>query len=312
MKKKVLISDAMHPSIIPTLTELNFEVDYFPEITRSMILEKLHQYFGLIIRSKTVIDKELIDKGKDLKFIARAGAGLDQIDMAYANGKGIEIINAPEGNRDAVGEHALGMLLALLNHMHRADRQVRLKNWQREMNRGNELHGKIVGIIGYGNMGRALAKRLSGFECTVLAYDKYLKKYSDQYARETNMDEIFQKAEILSFHIPLTTETKGMANDEYFKKFHSDLFLINTARGEIIPIKTLLNQLLTGKIRGAALDVLEVEKFDKLNNEQELILTELFKLDNVIFTPHVAGWSEESYIKINQTLAKKIKLLKLA
>lgn len=312
MKKKVLISDAMHPSIIPTLTELNFEVDYFPEITRSMILEKLHQYFGLIIRSKTVIDKELIDKGKDLKFIARAGAGLDQIDLAYANGKGIEIINAPEGNRDAVGEHALGMLLALLNHMHRADRQVRLKNWQREMNRGNELHGKIVGIIGYGNMGRALAKRLSGFECTVLAYDKYLKKYSDQYARETNMDEIFQKAEILSFHIPLTTETKGMANDEYFKKFHSDLFLINTARGEIIPIKTLLNQLLTGKIRGAALDVLEVEKFDKLNNEQELILTELFKLDNVIFTPHVAGWSEESYIKINQTLAKKIKLLKLA
>ncbi len=312
MKNKVLISDAMHPSIIPTLSELNFEVDYFPEITREKILDSLHHYYGLIIRSKTVIDRELIDCGRNLKFIARAGAGLDQIDIDYTTKKAIEIINAPEGNKDAVGEHAIGMLLALFNHMVRADRQVRVKNWQREQNRGIELHGKTVGLVGYGNMGQAFAKRLSGFDCEVIAYDKYKKGFSDNFAREVTLGELYEKTQILSFHIPLNSETRHLANEEYFRNFNQNIYLINTARGEIIPLKTLLNQLLSGKIRGAALDVLEVEKFQNLSDEQNLILNELFKLDNVIFTPHVAGWSEESYIKINQTLAKKIKLLKLA
>jgi len=259
-----------------------------------------------------VIDRELIDCGRNLKFIARAGAGLDQIDIDYTTKKAIEIINAPEGNKDAVGEHAIGMLLALFNHMVRADRQVRVKNWQREQNRGIELHGKTVGLVGYGNMGQAFAKRLSGFDCEVIAYDKYKKGFSDNFAREVTLGELYEKTQILSFHIPLNSETRHLANEEYFRNFNQNIYLINTARGEIIPLKTLLNQLLSGKIRGAALDVLEVEKFQNLSDEQNLILNELFKLDNVIFTPHVAGWSEESYIKINQTLAKKIKLLKLA
>ncbi len=312
MKQKVLISDAMHPSIIPTLSELNFEVDYFPDITRDQILESLHQYVGLIIRSKTVIDKELIDSGSQLAFIARAGAGLDQIDLTYAKKQGLSIINAPEGNRDAVGEHAVGMLLNLFNHINRADQQVRSLNWQREFNRGVELSGKTVGIIGYGNMGSAFAQRLSGFDCEVIAYDKYKKNYSNEYVEEVELEEIFEKAEVISFHVPLTKETRLMANDDFFKKFKNNIYLINTSRGEILPLKSLLNQLLSGKVNAAALDVLENEKFQQLSNEQKLVLNELFKLDNVVFTPHVAGWSKESYIKINQTLAKKIKLLKLA
>lgn len=311
MSKKVLISDAMHHSIVPTLSELGFEIDYFPDVTREKMLEILHEYFGLIIRSKTVIDRGLIDHAPALKFIARAGAGLDQIDLDYAKEKNIEIINAPEGNRDAVGEHALGMLLCLMNHMCRADRQIRDQEWKREFNRGIELHGKTVGIVGYGNMGQAFAQRLLGFECEVLAYDKYKTGFSDDYAREATLDELYEKAEVVSFHVPLTPETRSMANDDFFKKFHKNIFLINTARGEILPLKTLLNQVLSGKVIAAALDVLENEKFEKLNNEQELVLHELFKLDNILFTPHVAGWSQESYIKINQTLAKKIKLLNL-
>ena len=312
MKKKVLISDAMHPSIVPTLSELNFEVDYFPEITREQILQTLHQYVGLIIRSKTVIDKELIDSGKNLTFIARAGAGLDQMDLTYAKLKNVNIINAPEGNRDAVGEHAMGMLLNLFNHINRADQQVRMFTWNREQNRGVELCGKTVGIIGYGNMGSSFAQRLSGFDCEVRAYDKYKKKFTDEYAKESSLENIFEVADIISFHVPLTKETRLMASDEFFKRFQKSIYLINTSRGEILSLKTLLNQLLSGKVIAAALDVLENEKFNTLTGEQKLVLNELFKLNNVVFTPHVAGWSKESYIKINQTLAKKIKLLKLA
>ncbi len=312
MKKKVLISDAMHPSIIPTLSELNFEVDYFPDITREQILESLHQYCGLIIRSKTIIDKELIDRGENLTFIARAGAGLDQIDLTYAKENNIHLLNAPEGNRDAVGEHAIGMLLNLFNHINRSDRQVRSMEWKREFNRGVELNGKTVGIIGYGNMGSSFAKRLSGFDCRVISYDKYKKGFADDYTEEVSLHDIFEQADIVSFHVPLTRETRLMVDDGFIGNFKKNIYLINTARGEILSLKALLNQLLAGKISGAALDVLENEKFDQLTNEQALVLKELFKLDNIIFTPHVAGWSKESYIKINQTLAKKIKLLKLA
>ncbi len=311
MIKKVLISDAMHPSIIPTLSDLGFEVDYFPDITREKMLEILNKYYGLIIRSKTVVDAELIDHSPKLRFIARAGAGLDQIAVDYVAEKNIEIINAPEGNRDAVGEHALGMLICIMNHIHRADRQIRSREWLREANRGHELQGKTVAIIGYGNMGQAFARRLSGFDCQVLAYDKYKKDFSDDFAKESTLEKIFDEADVLSFHVPLTPETRGMANDDFFKKFKKKIYLVNTARGEILPLKALLNQVISGKIMAAALDVLENEKFDKLTNEQELALHELFKLDNVLFTPHVAGWSEESYIKINEALAKKIKLLNL-
>lgn len=311
MKKRILISDAMHPSIVTTLSDLGFDVDYFPEIDRQKIIEELHNYYGLLIRSKTHINKELIDSGKNLKFIARAGAGLDQIDLKYANQKNIEVINAPEGNRDAVGEHAVGLLLNLLNHMSRADKQIRKRQWLREENRGVELMEKTVAIIGYGNMGKAFAERLVGFQCNVLAYDKYKSDFGDANVKEATMNEIFEQADVLSFHLPLTDETNRMADDAFFSQFKKNIYLINTARGEIIPLKTLLNQLLLGKIIAAGLDVLENEKFDKLMYEQDEILKELFNMENIIFTPHVAGWSKESYIKINQTLVKKIKQFKL-
>ena len=311
MIPKILISDAMHPSIVPILTELGFDVHYFPEISRSEILEILHNYVGLLIRSKTHVNKALIDAGSSLKFIARAGAGMDLIDVDYAKEKTIAVINAPEGNKDAVGEHAVGMILNLFNHMIKADSEIRRRIWKREENRGLELMDKTVGIIGYGNMGQSLASRLSGFGCEVIAYDKYKKDFSDEHVKEVTLSELFKKTDVLSLNVPLTDETFRMVDDEFIKNFKKNIFLINTSRGEIIPFKTILNQILAGKIKGAALDVLENEKFDQLTVEQDQLLKELFKFENILFTPHVAGWSKESYIKINQTLVNKIKSLKL-
>jgi D-3-phosphoglycerate dehydrogenase / 2-oxoglutarate reductase len=306
MRGSILVIDDMHPSIKPGLQKLGFNVNYRPEIRREEILEIIPDYLGLIVRSKTDADRELIDRASKLKFIARAGAGTDKIDEAYCNEKNIIILNSPEGNKDALAEHALGMLLALLNHMTASDRQVREYNWDREGNRGTELHSKSVGIIGYGNMGAAFARRLVGFSCHVLAYDKYKTGYDDIYARESSLDDIFSHCDILSLHVPLTEETQGYYNLEFFSKFQNDLWLINTARGGILPLNDLLNLLKSGKIKGAALDVLEIEPPAKALNEQKLIFDELIKFNNVILTPHVGGWTFESYRKINEVLLEKI------
>lgn len=306
MGRKIIIADEMHPSIVPDLKKAGFEVDYLPEISREMLKDSIYKYDGIIIRSKTDLDREMIDFATNLQYIARAGAGTDKIDESYCNEKGIVILNAPEGNRDALGEHATGILLTLLNKIHLSDRDIRKSIWNREGSRGTEIKGKVVGIIGYGNMGSAFAQRLSGFECRVLAYDKYKKDYGDKYAIASEMEQLYQEVDILSFHVPLTRETQGFYDFDFFNKFKKDLYLVNTARGPILPLIDLIRLLDTGKILGAALDVLEKEKLDKLTGEEKDRFYNLVERDNVVFTPHVGGWSYESYKRINDVLVQKI------
>ncbi len=311
MQPKILITDKMHESLVPMLQELGYQVDNEPKITREEIINKLPDYMGIVVRSKTEIDKSLMSAGKNLKFIARAGAGVDQIDIEYTQEKGIHVLNAPEGNRDAVAEHVVGLILNLTNKIRQGDGQVRNKIWDREGNRGIELMSRTVGIIGYGFMGTAVSKRLSSFGCKVIAYDKYKTGFSDEYVQEVGPEDIFRETDILSFHVPLTEETRLYVNDAFLEQFKKPIILINTSRGEILPLKSLVKFLKNGKIISAGLDVLENEKFKKLTPVQEAMLDELFTMDNVLFTPHVAGWTVESYIKINETLAHKIKALKL-
>jgi D-3-phosphoglycerate dehydrogenase / 2-oxoglutarate reductase len=304
---KILIIDEMHESIVPLLEDLGHEVDYRPEIDRKGILECVEQYDGLIIRSKTIMNRELLEKAANLKFIGRAGAGLENIDTEYLTDKGVKLFAAPEGNRDAVGEHAVGMLLALFNHFGRADQQVRKGIWRREENRGEELAGKNVAIIGYGNMGQAFAQRLSGFDVEVLAYDKYRQDYGDAYVKESSWEEIYEKADILSIHVPLTSETKGFLDIKTLEKFKKQIYFLNTARGEVITFDTINEALQERIFKGAVLDVLENEKFSTMTQAQQLSFEQLAARENVLFSPHVAGWTHESYVKINKVLVEKIK-----
>lgn len=308
---KILIVDEMFPSILPLLKEKGFEVEYSPSINREGILDKIDAFQGIVIRSKTVLDQVLLSKATNLRFIARAGAGLDQIDLEEVKKRGIQLFNAPEGNRDAVAEHAVGMLLCLFNHLHLADQQVRSGKWDREGNRGLEIKGKTVGLIGYGNTGQAFAKRLSSFECQVLAYDKYAPAKSGSYATESTMEELFERADILSLHVPLTSETRLIVNETFLKRFKKDIFIINTARGEVIQLKALYQALQSGKVRGACLDVLENEKIGKLTPEQQETFDLLTQSTKVLFSPHVAGWTHESYHRINEVLVEKIATLDL-
>ena len=267
----------------------------------------MRDYDGIAVRTKFRIDQELLDAAPQLRFVARAGAGLDNIDVKYAAQQNISLINAPEGNCDAVGEHAVGMLLALMNNFRKADAEIRNGIWDREGNRGYELKGKTVGIIGYGFMGQSFARKLSGFEVNVIAYDKYKTGYSDAYAQEVSMEEIVRRCDVLSFHIPLTAETRQMVDEEYLFHFRKPIFLLNTARGEILNTKALLAAVKDQKILGAGLDVLEVEKFPALA-EQDWY-KDLSDCNQVILTPHVGGWTFDSYRKISEVLAEKLEYL---
>ncbi|PWJ44967.1 NAD(P)-dependent oxidoreductase [Sediminitomix flava] len=306
---KVLIIDKMHECIVPMLEEVNIHVDYLPELTPEKVHDKIKDYEGLILRSKMKVNIELMDKAPRLRFIARAGAGVDQIDEEYLKRRNISLINAPEGNRDAVGEHALGMLLCLMNKLHIADREIRSMQWNREENRGRELHLCTVGIIGYGNMGREFAKRLKGFGCRVLAFDNEKTGYGDEYAKEVSLDQLREEADVLSFHIPLNQFNRYLVDEEYFKKFRKPFYLINLARGEVIPLQIIKKFIESGKILGAGLDVLENEKLNTLTPEQKEAFDYLIKSDNVLFSPHVGGWTVESYIRISEVLGKKIRSL---
>ncbi len=309
MMKKILIADDLHPVFREEAVRLGYDVTDAPSITREEVLKTLHEYDLLAIRTRFRIDREVMDAGTRLKCIARAGAGMDNIDEAYAREKGIVCINAPEGNRDAVAEHALGLLLSLMNNFRKADAGVRAGIWDREGNRGWELKGKTVGIIGYGNTGRAFARKLAGLEVNVLAYDKYQVGFSDAHVTETVMEEIVKKADVLSLHIPLTRETRAMVDEEYLFHFRKPIFFINTSRGEIVRTPAVLNAIRQGKILGAGLDVLEVEKFPGLG--QQAWFTELAAEPRVILTPHVAGWTFDSYRRISEVLAEKLKNLQL-
>jgi D-3-phosphoglycerate dehydrogenase len=305
--KKVLIIDEMHESISSMLEEIAYQPTYLPTITRQEILDIIGDFEGIIIRSKTNIDKEILNKATNLKFIGRAGAGIDLIDIKEVEKRKIILFNAPEGNRDALAEHTIGLLLALTNNIVKADKQVRGFHWERESNRGHEIGNLTVGLFGYGNMAQAFAKRLSSFGCKVLAYDKYKTNYANEFAQESTIEEIQEKANILSLHTPLTSETNGYINLSFFQKFKNNIWFLNTSRGEIAPIRDVLTLLETGKIRGASLDVLQKEKFNLLTTEEKITYELLFKQPNVIFSPHVAGWSFESYLKINEVLVTKIK-----
>lgn len=304
---KILIIDEMHLSIIDLLQTEGHEVVYSPKITREEILDQIDQFEGLIIRSKTPMDKPLLEKGIRLKFIGRAGAGLDQIDLDYLDERKIKLFHAAKGNRDAVAEHALGGLLALMNQLIQADQQVRKGIWDREGNRGHELMGKTVGIFGFGNMGKSFAKRLRGFDVEILAYDKYKFDFGNDRVQEVIWEKVKAEADVLSIHVPLTPETKNFFTLEELRGFSKPFWLINTARGEVISFETLNSALDEGILKGAVLDVLENEKFQKFSPKQKEEFERLAQRQNVLFSPHVAGWTFESYDKINRVLVKKIK-----
>lgn len=304
---KILIIDYMHPSIIPMLEKLGHEVMYLPKITREEILDSVASFEGLIIRSKTPMDRELLKKAVNLKFIGRAGAGLDQIDLDYLAERGVRLFHAAKGNRDAVAEHAVGGLLALFNHLIKADSEVRKGIWDREGNRGHELMGKTVGIMGYGTMGKAFSKRLRGFGVNILAFDKYKFDYGNDFVQEVIWEKLKSEVEILSIHVPLTQETRNFFTLEELESFAKPIWLINTARGEVVSFATLNAALGRGILRGAVLDVFENEKFNRLTPEQKTEFEKLAQRENVIFSPHIAGWTFESYHKINKVLVKQIK-----
>lgn len=307
--KKILIVDDLHENIFPMLSNLGFEVNYQPKINRSEILKIIKNYEGLIIRSKTKVDAAFLFHCDKLEFIGRAGAGLDLIDLQEVSLKNIQVFAANEGNADAVAEHTMGMILMLFNKLNWADAEIRRRIWEREKNRGIELKGMTVGIIGYGNMGMALVQRLMGFGVRVLAHDKIEKKDNEYgfYAEKASLNEIFEETDLLSIHVPLTDETRMMVDDDFIQKFKKNIFIVNTSRGEVASTESIFKGLQSGKIRGACLDVLENEKLNALTPKQEEIYLQLFKLKNVILTPHIAGWTIESYRKINEVLVEKIR-----
>jgi len=308
---KVLHVDINHPLIIEQFSELGFQNDEDYTSSKLEIENKIDQYDGLIIRSRFTIDSQFLDKAKKLKFIGRLGAGLENIDTKYAKSLGIFLAAAPEGNRNAVGEHALGMLLSLFNKLNSADNEVRNGQWDREGNRGIELEGKVVGIIGYGNMGKAFAKKLKGFDVDeVICYD-IQGGVEDENARQVGIMEFQSRVDVVSLHVPQTDVTVGMVDTEFLNKFQKSIWILNTARGKCIKTNDLVEALKSGKVLGAGLDVLEYEKASFENMFTEDTLPEAFQYlinsDKVILTPHVAGWTVESKIKLAQTVVDKIK-----
>lgn len=304
--RKVLITDDVHPILISNFEKAGFQCDLFPNYTNEDVFKSIQHYEGIIINSKTKIFKEVLDKAIQLKFIGRLGSGMEIIDVEYAKQKGIESFSVPDGNRDAVAEHAIGMLLSLFNNLNKADQEVKQFVWEREKNRGIELGGKTIAIIGYGNTGKALAKKLSGFGVTVLAYDKYLSNYSDDYVQESTMKTIFENSDIVSFHLPLTEETHYLCDDKFINKFKKNVFIINTSRGKIINLKKIFFQIKSKKIKGVCLDVFENEKPKSFTIDDKNLYSKLYSMDAVIVSPHIAGWTVESKFKIGNMLSNKI------
>ena len=301
---KILFIDTVHPLLKQELEKENHICDSAYNKSKTEIQQIISNYQGIIIRSRFKIDKQFIDCGSNLKFIARAGSGLENIDVEYAENKNIHCYNAAEGNRQAVAEHALGMLLSLFNNLNNADQEVREGKWERERNRGIELAGKTVGIIGYGNNGSAFAEVLKGFNVKILAYDKYLTNYP----QKSSMETINKEADIISLHVPLTDETTYLVDDNFINRFVKNFYLINTARGKCVNTKNLVKALENKKIKGACLDVLEYEKTSFENLSKDGLTSDmqyLMNAKNTILSPHVAGWTVESNVKIAEVLLNK-------
>jgi D-3-phosphoglycerate dehydrogenase len=307
--KKILCIDSNHSILHETLINIGFQCDLFWDQSAEDLIKLLPNYEGIVIRSKFKITKQLIDSAPNLKCIGRVGAGMENIDVEYANSKGIVCVSAPEGNRDAVGEHALGMLLMLLNNLKRADIEVRHGIWKRAENRGFEIAGKTIGIIGYGNMGATFAKRLQGFSCKVLVNDKYKTGFGNEFVTESTLEQIYQEADIISIHTPLTEETTHYINDAFISSCKKNIYIINTARGKCLNTADLVTHLKTGKVLGACLDVLEYESTSFENMDITKLpepMQYLLKSENVILTPHIAGWTHESNYKMSLIIAEKM------
>ncbi|SDI33930.1 D-3-phosphoglycerate dehydrogenase [Chryseobacterium taeanense] len=303
---KILLLDKNHPLITEQLLAKNFILEEDFTSSYDEVCHKIENYDGVIIRSRIPLDKNFLEKAKNLKFIARVGAGMENIDIPVAEKLGIQLINSPEGNRDSVAEHVVGMLLILMNRLFIASQEVKNGIWLREENRGDELLGKTVGLIGYGNMGKATAKRLSGFGCKVIFHD-ILSGLSDEYATQVSLEELKEKAEVLSLHIPLTDESYYLVDGPFISDMKNDFYFVNTARGKNVETKSLVEAIKAGKVKGACLDVLEYEKssFEKLESENE-DLKFLLESEKVIVTPHIAGWTVQSKEKLAQVIVDKI------
>ncbi len=301
--------DSTHGSLWDELREAGHECVDLTHLGRADLLASVEGVAGVVVRSRVPIDAEFLERAGNLRFVARVGAGMENIDVGAAEARGVRCLNAPEGNRDAVGEHGLGMLLALLNHLPRADREVRAGQWRREENRGVEVMGKTVGLVGYGNTGRALARRLVGFGCRVLAYDKYLLGFSDFFVRECGLAELQATADIVSFHVPESPETVGMFDMAFIEAMGRPFYLLNTSRGRVVRTEDLLAGIASGKVLGAALDVLEMEgrSFERLEGASQEVFDRLRSCEKVLLSPHVAGWTVESELKLAKTIAEKIK-----
>ena len=305
---KVIITATAHPFLIETLRIKGYEVIYDPEIDLATLVSLIGDCTGLIVTTRLKIDKTIIDAGPQLKWIGRLGSGLELIDIKYAQEKNISCYSSPEGNRNAVAEHALGMLLSVMNNIRKSANEVGNSIWLREENRGIELNKKTVGIVGFGNTGQAFAKLLSVFDVTVLVYDKYKNDFANAFVREANLEQLCRYADVISFHLPLTTETFHLANADFFNSLQQKPYIINTSRGKVIDTAALTMALQSGQVAGAALDVLENENLSSFSPNETKQFETLNSMHNVLITPHIAGYSQEAFYKMSVVLLEKLNL----